>query len=212
MRRVALLSTWILVTVGSGLLGRWVAEAHTTPPRTGPMAAHPPSRAPQKGRPAEHTSAMGFPMDLAACKAQLAACVSGAGAGEHTRGPAFPWTDTVPENQRPKAVTAALRDVREDCPLFAGRPAWMDCDEYPCLVWLEADGLDAPELRGCQSWPYSAQVGLFVTATPGGHVTGLQVYPALPAGALRGDLAERVRLRTRIDRPVARDAMRRAAP
>lgn len=98
--------------------------------------------------------------DLAACEARLAACEEIARVErEQLVGVETPWSDEVPAGFWPADVDAALDAVAEECPDVRVDEVFVDCDEYPCLVWFPEHrplmgGIvgDLP-IERCDAWP-----------------------------------------------------------
>lgn len=68
------------------------------------------------------------------------------------------WTADYPPTHRPSAVAAALEQARRTCPRFAAARSYVDCEEAPCMVWVQPD--DA--LDGCSAWGYETRHVAFV--------------------------------------------------
>lgn len=95
-------------------------------------------------------------------------CVDGSGARATTatvaelqrlrrryEGVPAPWPEALDQDYRSSEVESHVREALEQCPGIKAKEAFVDCDEYPCLVVLERlDQSDESKdfLWSCDAW------------------------------------------------------------
>lgn len=78
---------------------------------------------------------------------------------ESETGTEIRWGMEIPRQYQPDAVTRSLKTAQEECPEVAQTHHYLNCDEYPCMIWAELpEGSSGYALQNCDAWPYHPEV------------------------------------------------------